>query len=483
MAFAATVTVGGSPRAWRAGTLHIVENVSRRSTCRVGITSRDGSYIPDVDDEVVVQDAGSNVLFGGLVRNPREEWLLQGDALITTLECWDYTALAERRLIASSVSAGLTGRDALDLVVAGVLAVYGVTRDPAMPAGATLGELTYDFATAMQVINDIVRLAAPDTWVWRIDESLVLRAWEVGTEACPWAISPSSSKVAGGDFDITRVVEYYANKVFLVYGDGTAENAVATAEDAGEIAANGPYDTVIRAKGPYDGTTAQAIADAYLARILQRPRQIVFRTRQAGARAGMTLTVNFPPRNLSGDFLITQVEIRDVADAQHLLYTITASQGGPLPASWKDETGSVSGGSASGSVTVGGTITTPVVGRSAYPLGGSLFAGEQSAGPSVVNAVSYQDVMLDTAAIGLGTSVTAVVTCRAATAGAKVTPQVYNVTTASVAGTGSQVTGTTPTTVAFAITVAAGQNVYRLRMTPDTANVDVFAQGYLEVGR
>ncbi|MGE0363375.1 MAG: hypothetical protein AB7R67_21865 [Vicinamibacterales bacterium] len=482
MAFAATVTIGGSPRAWRAGTLHIVENVNRRSTLRVGITSRDGSYVPDVDDEVEVEDGSSNVLFGGLVRKPTEEWIEKTAALITDVEAWDYTALAERRLIAASVAAGLSGRDAIDAVIAGVLAVYGVTRDPGMPAGATLGELTYDFATAMQVLNDVVRLAAPAGWAWRIDEGKVLRAWEVGTEACPWAISPSSSKVAGGDFAITREVDYYANTVYLVYGDGTAENAVVSATDAGEVSANGPYDTVIRAKGPYDGTTAQAIVDAYLARLLQRPKQITFQTLEPGARAGMTLAVNFPARNLSGDYLITQVETRDIADGQHLLYSITASQGGTLPASWKDETGT-SGGSASGAVTVGGTISVPVVGRSAYPLGGSLFAGEQSAGPSVVNAVSYQDVMLDTAAIGAGTSVTAVVTCRAATAGAKVTPQIYNVTTASVAGTGSQVTGTTPTTVAFPITVTPGQNVYRLRMTPDTANVDVFAQGYLEVGR
>ena len=112
-----------------------------------------------------------------------------------------------------------------------------------------------------------------------------------------------------------------------------------------------------------------------------------------------------------------------------------------------------------------------------------MFAGDQSAGPSVLNAVDYVDVMLDTAAIGAGTSVTAVVMCKAGTAGVTVTPQVYNVTTASVAGTGSAVTGTTITTVTFAITVTAGQNLYRLRMTPGTANIDVFCQGYLEVGR
>jgi hypothetical protein len=128
-------------------------------------------------------------------------------------------------------------------------------------------------------------------------------------------------------------------------------------------------------------------------------------------------------------------------------------------------------------------VVTSLVGRSSYFLGGSGIAAESSAGPSVINAVGYIDVMIDATALPTCTSVTAVVQCKTASAGVTVTPQVYNVTTAAVAGTGSAVTGTAWTTVTFAITVATGANTYRLRMTPGTAHIDCYSLGYLEVGR
>lgn len=478
----ATLSIDGTPRTMRTGSLHIIENINGRSTLTADVVSLDGSYTPDQDDPVELEDAGSTVLFGGLVAEPSLAYQLQGASLITTVACEDYTALAERRFISATHAGGITGRDAIDLVVTNFLAPYGVTRDAGMPAGATLGQLTYDYASCTQVINDIVRLAAPDGWVWRIDENKVLTAWVPGVGVpCPFSMTTGSSKIAGGDIAISRSRESYANRVVLVYGNGTATPAVVDSDDAGEQATYGVYERIIRSPGPFDVTTAQAVCDAYLTRLLVRPRTIVFTTREAGARAGQTLSVNIAARGLNGDFLITQLETRDFAGS-HLLYTVTAVEGGVMPATWLDSERSVSGGS-SGLVTVGGSVIIGQIGRSSYWLGGSIFAGNQSAGPSVINAVDYVDVMLDTAAIGASTSVTAVVMCKAATAGAKVTPQVYNVTTASVAGTGSQVTGTTVTTVTFTITVTAGQNTYRLRMTPDTANVDVFCQGYLEVGR
>lgn len=477
-----TLTINGTPRSVKDGTLRIVDNVNRRSFLSATILSLDGSYIPSEDDDVVFTDASSNVLFGGAVRKVDQDWQQQGSTLFSLMSCEDYTALAERRFISATVAAGLTGRDAIDAVVTNYLAAYGVTRDAGMGTGATLGALSYDYASAMQVINDIVKLAAPDGWVWRIDESKVLTAWAPGVGVpCPWSMSTGSSKVAGGDIRITRSLEYYANRVVLVYGDGTSTPATVSSDDAGEQATYGIYETVIRSAGPFDVTTAQAVCDAYLTKLLVRPRTIVFNTREAGARAGQTLSVNLSARSLVGDFLITQIETRDW-QGQYLFHTITAVEGGVLPPAWKDQAAGTGTGS-SGLVSGGGSVIISQIGRSSYWLGGSMFAGDQSSGPSVLNAVDYVDVMLDTAAIGAGTSVTAVVMCKAGTAGVTVTPQVYNVTTASVAGTGSAVTGTTITTVTFAITVTAGQNLYRLRMTPNTADVDVFAQGYLEVGR
>lgn len=472
---AAIVTVDGVARTWRFGTLNIVENINRRSTCRVGITSTDGSYLPAQDDTVVVEDLLGNVLFAGHVRDPQEAWFKGTDAVVTVIDCWDHTAYAERRLINASVTAGLTGRDAIDLVVSGVLATYGVTRDPAMPAGATLGELSYEFATAMQVLNDIVKLAAPDHWVWRIDENKVLRAWEIGTEACPWALSGNDDPKIVGDIAIKRAaVQTYANTVYLVYGNGSSTPGIATATDAAEVAAVGPYDAVIRADGPFDSSTAQDVADAYLATLMQRPQQIEFSTLEPGARAGMTLSVTVPRRNLSGSFVITQVVTSDLADGQYLQYRITAVNATALPASWKDET---TGGTSanSGLVVVGGGTSVPSTTSVVVALGGATAqAVVPGAGTwvAVVNAVPYVAAESRT--------VTVRVDLWTRNAGITVTARLYDRTTSVTVGTSTGVTGSTPTLVTFSASIVAGRR-YELQVSADTADEGVYGIGSMEL--
>ncbi|MGE0460894.1 MAG: hypothetical protein AB7Q16_05955 [Vicinamibacterales bacterium] len=480
---AAVVTIGGTPRTLKAGSLNVIENISRRSTLRCVVESLDGSYTPAQDDEILLEDASSTVLFKGLVAEPDREWVLLGDATLTTVVAEDFTSLADRRLGVGSTTGGIVARDAIDYLVSTYLAGYGVTRDPGMGAGAILGALSYDYVPVSSIINDIVRISDPaGIWLWRIDENKVLTAFapSAGAYPCPFTLTAAAPNLFG-DVTIKRSRQNYANRVILTYKDGTSTPQVVTSDDAAEQAAHGVYEAVIRSDGPLDSSTAQALCDGELLRRTVRPRTLTFRTLTAGARAGQTLTVNLPARGIAADFLITQVEITDFG-GRHLVFGITAIEGGVSGPDWRD-TYQQWGGGGSAVTIAGGVVVTATVGRATYFLGGSGFAGDQSAGPSVINAVGYLDVMIDKSAIGPSTSVTAVVQCRTADVAAGVTPQVYNVTTAAVAGTGSLVVGTAWTTVTFTITVAAGQNVYRLRLTPDTAGIDVFALGYLEIGR
>jgi len=472
----------------RAGSLSVMWNVNGRSTLRARVVTLSGTYSPAFDDIVLLEDAAAATMFAGYVTDVRKIWLGANTSSASTFETEitvsDYSAYTTRRLIAASSPAGTVARDAVDAIVAATLAPFGVTRDPGMAAGATLGALVYDFATVEAVFNDLIKLAAPAGWVWYIDNLKVLKAYlpSVGAAPCPWTMTDASSKIAGGDIEITKTRQDYANRVYLVYNNGTSTPANVTANDAAEQALYGLYETVIRSDGPFNATTAQAVVDAALVKFVTRPRTLVFRTDEPGARPGQTLTVNITNR-AAGDFLITGVEMVDFGGAV-LLYTITAVEGATFPGDWRDTVREWSGGGASSALVSSVTIITSTApARVSYFLGGSGIAAEQSAGPSVLVAVGYIDVMIDTAALPAGTSCTAVVQCKTASAGAGVTPQVYNMTTAAVVGTGSLVVGTAWTTVTFAVTLAAGANTYRLRMTPDTAAVDCFTLGYLEVGR
>lgn len=486
MAAAGTLSVGGVARKLLDNSLEINENVNGRSTLKADVYSSDGSYSPNYDDVVSFTDASSNVLFAGLVDTVEKKWVLQKSPVITTITCVDYTGVCDRMLVATTVAAGLTVRSALDALIAATIGpAYGITRDAGMVAGATLGALTYDYATVTEVINDLARLAGASSWVWYVDTSKVIKAYlpSVGARPCPFSITTGSSKIAGGDIEIRKTREGYANRVYMTYNDSTTSlPAVVMAQNTTEQATYGLYETRIQADGPFTTTAAQALVDAYLAKAIAAPRTITFRTMSAGAHAGQTITVNLSGRiTPSTDFLITNVKTTDV-DGKYLFYTLTATEGAAVAGDWKDTYRSWGSGGNSGLVSSSVTIVTSAVGRSTYFLGGSGIAAEQSAGPSVIDAVGYIDVMLDSAALP-GVSVTAVVQCKTAQAGVGVTPQVYNVTDSVVAGTGSAVVGTTWTTVSFPITLGTGQKTYRLRMTPGTANVDCFTLGYLEVGR
>jgi len=485
MAAAGTLTVGGSARKLLEGSLVINRNINGRTSLTASVYSSDGSYSPNYDDTVTFTDASSNVLFAGYVDTAQKKWILQKAPVVTEISCVDYTGLCDRLLVSATVAAGLTVRQALDALIAGTVGpAYGITRDAGMVAGATLGALKYDFATVTEVINDLARLAGASSWVWYVDNSKVIKAYlpSAGARPCPFSITTGSSKIAGGDIEVTKTRDGYANRVYMTYNDGTGTPATVMAENTTEQALYGLYEKVIRADGPFTPTAAQALVDAYLARAIAAPRTIKFTTMTPGADAGQTLTVNLSGRiTPSTDFLITNVETRDIA-GKYLQFILTATEGAAIAGDWKDTYRSWGSGGNSGLVSSSVTIVTTAVGRATYFLGGSGIAAEQSAGPSVIDAVGYIDVMLDSAALP-GVSVTAVVQCKTAQAGVGVTPQVYNVTDNVVAGTGSTVVGTTWTTVSFPVTLGTGQKTYRLRMTPGTANIDCFTLGYLEVGR
>lgn len=472
---AGTLIIDGLAREWRANSLHIVQGVNGRSTLAVDVRSLSGGYVPAQDDEVTFEDGASSVVFRGLITEPEQHWLVPGGvALMTQVNAEDFSALAARRLVTGATTGGISGRDAIDFVVDTYLAPFGVTRDPGMPAGATLGALSYRHVKADNVLNDIVGLAAPQGWLWRIDEDKVLRAWapSVSTWPCPWSVTSGSSKIAGGDVTVTRSREHYANRVILDYKNDAGAQAVAVAEDTGEQTAHGIYEAVVQSPGPLDSTTAQALADAYLARLVLRPLTIQFRTREPGARAGQTLTVSLPVRGLSGDFLITEVQIRDAA-GEHLLYDITAVEGGTMPPTWKDTYRQWSGQNSGVAIAGGGTVVVTTSAEGGVSLGGA------SAQPQTPGAGNWMTVVNAPPFVATRTG-SALVRAKlwSRGAGVTVTARLYDLTTPGVVATSSGVVSQTPVVTPFAASLVAGRS-YELQVSCDTNGADVYALGSL----
>jgi hypothetical protein len=157
-----------------------------------------------------------------------------------------------------------------------------------------------------------------------------------------------------GDIRISKLRAEYANRVFLTTGigievDGIEQVITMMSEDAGSIANRGIYETAISTPGPMLADAAQQVADGYLRKLVKEPTQIQFSTMTGGARAGQTVDIDLPARGVSGEFLITELQARDL-DGKNVLYNVTAVDGGGAAYSWKDtyifwaEQGSKQGG-------------------------------------------------------------------------------------------------------------------------------------------
>jgi hypothetical protein len=122
--------------------------------------------------------------------------------------------------------------------------------------------------------------------------------------------------------------------------------------------------------------------------------------------------------------------------------------------------------------------------RIMYPLGGSRNQALQH--NAVIDAYDYLDIEIDSDDVD-GKTVQARVEVRVGNSGISVTPQIYNVTDASVEVTGSACSATnadysgTDQKQTLTITPASGVKKYRLRLTPSANTHPVWGIGLIEV--
>lgn len=108
--------------------------------------------------------------------------------------------------------------------------------------------------------------------------------------------------------------------VFDLYFDGIFEGTE-TAEDPSAVTS--PWEKVVVVEEVPEGTTAQALADGYLAAALPPTRRVKYRTRTSGLLPGQSQAVTIPKRGLSDTLVITDVVIKDYLKTE-ITYDITA---------------------------------------------------------------------------------------------------------------------------------------------------------------
>lgn len=320
-----------------------------------------------------------------------------------------------------------------------------------------------DYATLMTVNAQV-------TAGMQSNSSILVVALQAGTGgnaiACTETCANATWRTEGGGTTTT-----------LLFGtDETMNLWVIAPQDLASMPA--PADRVDRTVNHSeirDKSTAQLMADGYLARYLQVPNEIHYRTLTNGLHPGMQQSIVEAKRNLnSANCLITNVEASAVGNV--VWYDITAVDALVIPANGMEfwDVGGGGSGGVSGGVGVGGSSTGSA--EVYVCLGGS-----DSAALSFAASPAYTPVINSTPFFAK-TSFTGRVRVWlwSRIGGVTVTARLYDVTAASAVGSVGT-TGTSrpasPQTLDIVITAT---HQYRLDIISSVASEDCYGIGTLE---
>lgn len=461
-----TLTIAGIAKSIEPG-WNITRPVNGVGTMSCAVHSRDGSYIPDLDDEIILERNGDR-LFGGVITEAVTHGVNGPTAPIRTdVTAQDFNTYATRRYSGDQLPAG-TLKDAIEALHV-LLTPYSITIDVTQADGPSLPVLDYPGWIVKDIFDDLSRLTG---WPWTIDYDKVLRFTEPGTVDAPFDIAVGNGN-AIGDVVSKPTRWQYANQV-IVWGNGV--NAVAS--DAGEISANNYWDALIVASDADTQDQVDAIAAGELAARLPTQTEVRYTTRQHGLFPGMTQTIVVPARGINNTFIVQDVEAEHVG-LDLVDYRIQALGGGVIQRGWREGVAGWGGSGSSNalpSIGQGGGGSGAV--RFTYHLGGEQTTAIRSETPDWID-VSPMQVQINTVSRGT-TSGQIVVMLKAYTAGVSVQARLWDVTLgAACTGTSTVVTSQSWTRDAFTVTLTAGNNFYKLQVLPSDADEDVYAMGYL----
>ena len=158
-----------------------------------------------------------------------------------------------------------------------------------------------------------------------------------------------------------------------------------TVEDTGEQASHGIWETVIDAPDAFTLAQATDVGTGFLAQVKFSPVTVRYVTRDSGIHPGQSQTITLPARNLSGSYLITEVQTRaEKATTSAVFRTVTAVSGSVFPGSWRDVYRGWSVGGASSS------SAAPVVSGTGAMIEGDIVANRDADGTGSVYEASLR---------------------------------------------------------------------------------------------
>lgn len=459
-----TITIDGNAKNLEPG-WGFTRPVNGVGTLTCQVYSSNGSYVPALDDEIIVERNGDR-LFGGVIADAVTHGANGPTTPIyTDVTAQDFNTYATRRYSGDPLAAG-TLKDAITTLSV-FLTPYSITVDGSQADGPSLPDLVYPGWIVKDIFDDLSRLTG---WPWSVDYDKVLRFTEPGTVNAPFDIAVGDGNTVGDI--ISRPTRWQYANVVIVWGNGVSSIAL----DAGEISANNYWDALVVANDANTQDQVDAIAAGELAARLPTQTEVRYTTRRHGLFPGMMQTIVVPARGINNTFIVQDVEAEQVG-FDVIDYRVRALGGGVIQRGWREGVASWGGSGSSTSLpSIGQSGGGSSFQRFAQYLGGEQTTALQSPDPDWID-VSPIEVKLDTTARGT-TSAEVTVFLRAYTSGVSVQARLWDVTSSTaVSGTSTEITSQTWARDVFSVTVTAGSHFYKLQVLPGTADEDVFAMG------
>ena len=210
------IYIDGVLRSVKASSLSIDHQFSLRSTAKLRMESRNGSYTPTVGNDFKVYEDG-DLIFGGLVTSVTRGTYAATSVLYSDVVAVDYSILAAKRLTGERYGTnGYVNQKANDILrdlVSNCLGGDGIDVS-AIPAGAgpTITLAEFDYSTVAEAFDLIADLSARK---WRIDFEKKLRLVDPSAPVVFATISGTSRNYLAETLSIEETQEQYHNKVVV----------------------------------------------------------------------------------------------------------------------------------------------------------------------------------------------------------------------------------------------------------------------------
>jgi hypothetical protein len=220
---ALTVTIAGTDRtskilsAQTKRTLRISMPLGSRWTMRLTAFDTDSTasaYRPSPGEAIVLSWSGS-AFFSGVILGVRDEPFGGSAAGVkVTIDAVNKVEATERNLITRTYASGQTLRSIVTSICTNDLAGTGITADPGMSNGPTMGEIVLSNISAQGALNQVTGVAG---YIWRITPAGLLICFAPGAVSGSYNISAANGKALGA-VTWTKTRALRCNRVFVVAG-------------------------------------------------------------------------------------------------------------------------------------------------------------------------------------------------------------------------------------------------------------------------